>query len=359
MLVLCAGWTSSAGAQWQVEAAAGGVSHEATGGVVTATSAILGIRHEGRRWAYLSSGWPLSPDGLPWLAGGAGARLGQSVQRLRLGMDLGGQAHGFRTPEGGRTGGGLVVDALPFVGVSLGGALLEARSGIVHYSSAFMGETISRTLHESGISAELRPEPRLRVSAEVSLFRAEEGDYPWVGAASELSLHPVSVWVNAGRWTSAIMPDPAWGVGAVLSVADRYAVRASYQQEATDPLFWNDTRRFWSVALSRRLGRAAPARLIAPVLPQMSAAGVVFRLPAAGHDAPPAVAGDFNGWTPVQMSRSGDEWVVAIPVSPGVHRYSFRAADGTWFVPASIENQVDDGFGGVNAVLVVPPPDGP
>lgn len=357
-LVLCAGWISSAGAQWQVEAAAGGVSHEATGGAVSTSSAILGIRHEGPSWAYLSTGVPLSDDGLPWLAGGAGARLGHAVGRVRFGLDIGGQAHGFRAPDTRQTGGGVILDALPFVGASLGTARLEARSGIVHYSSRFLGETISRTLHESGLTAELRPDRRLSVSAEGSVLRAEEGDYPWLGAAAELSLSPVTLWANAGRWTSSAMPDPAWGAGAVLDVGRRYALRASYQQEATDPLFWNETRRFWSVGVTARMGPTSRGRLIAPVLPQMSPAGVVFRIPAVGHDAPPSVAGDFNGWTPVQMGRVGDEWMVAIPVPPGVHRYSFRRADGSWFVPATVENRMDDGFGGTNAVLVVPSPDG-
>lgn len=356
-LALCAGWTTAAGAQWQVEASAGGVTHEATGGAVSSSNAILGVRHEGLIWAYLSSGLPLGADGVPWAASGLGGRLDESYRAFRLGVDFGAQGHGYRVPEVGEVGGGLVLEAVPFVGLDLGGARLEARSGVTHYSSAFAGETISRTLHESGLTAEIRPHRGFSVSADGTVLRAEEGDYPSVGVAAEVALRGGAVWAQASHWTSDVLPDPSWGAGAVLRIARAYALRASYQQEATDPLFWNDTRRFWSIGLSRRLGRSAQARLVAPVLPRMTEAGVVFRIPAAAHDAAPSIAGDFNGWTPVEMSRAGDEWVVAIRVPPGVHRYAFRAADGSWFVPETVENRVDDGFGGTNAVLVVPPPD--
>lgn len=358
VLALCAGWPAVAGAQWRIEAAAGGISHETTGGVVSSSSAVLGIRHDGALWAYLSSGLPLETDGLPWAASGAGARISRSYVGLDFGMDLSTQAHGYRAPASGQTGGGIVLDALPFIGLDLGRARVEGRSGIAHYSSSFAGETISRTLHESGLTAEIRPARSLSLSAEASLFRAEEDDYPFLGLTGELALRGASVWAHAGRWTSDVIPDPSWGAGAVVTLATRYALRASYQQEAADPLFWNETRRFWSVGVSRRMGRSATERLMAPVLPQISSAGVVFRIPAGDHTAPPSVAGDFNDWIPVEMTRAGDEWVVTIPVPPGVHHYAFRAADGSWFVPETIENRVDDGFGGTNAVLLVPPPDG-
>jgi hypothetical protein len=355
VLTLSIAWTTRATAQWHVEAAAGGVSHEATGGAVSSSSAILGLRREGAIWAYLSSGLPLGGDGLPWAASGVGGRVEGSYRTIELGIDLGAQAHGYRASASGNIGGGLVLDALPFAAAELAGARLEVRSGLAHYSSEFAGETISRTLHESGITAEYRPLRRVELSAEASLLRADEGDYQFIGAAAELALTRASLWAHIGRWTDDAMPDPTWGIGTVVALAPRYALRASYQQEATDPLFWAETRRFWSVGVSRRMGSPVPARLIAPVLPRMSKGGVDFRIPAAGLDAAPSIAGDFNGWTPVPMTRAGDEWVVTIAVSPGVYHYSFRAADGSWFVPESIENRVDDGFGSTNAVLVVPP----
>ncbi len=54
------------------------------------------------------------------------------------------------------------------------------------------------------------------------------------------------------------------------------------------------------------------------------------------------------------MAREGRFWTVTLPVRAGVHRYAFRAADGDWFVPASVPGRTDDGFGGVSAIVVVP-----
>ena len=46
------------------------------------------------------------------------------------------------------------------------------------------------------------------------------------------------------------------------------------------------------------------------------------------------------------MQREGGEWVVRLPLSPGVYHYAFRAANGEWFVPPSTPGRRDDGMGG-------------
>lgn len=343
-------------AQWLVEAAAGGVAQDAVTAEVTAPSAILGVRHEGRQWFYLSAGVPLQSEGVPWAAIGAGGRAEEGRSVFRIGADLGGHAHGYRARHLEADGAGLVGEALPFVALDFGSVRLEARSGALHYSSAFDGVTTSRTLHDNGVVASVRPDPRLLASAEGRLVRAPEGDYPYFGGSLELGLPRGGAWAYAGRWTSAVIADPVWGMGATLEVAPRLSIRAGYQQETNDPLFWNDTRRFWSVGVSGRLGGRAPRPAAVPILPERSAGGVVFRIPASASSEPPVVAGDFNQWTPVPMRREGDEWVVVLPIAPGVYQYSFRRPDGSWFVPESVPHRVDDGFGGTNAVLVVPSP---
>lgn len=343
-----------AGAQWHVEAAAGGVSQKSAGAAVSNTSALGGLRYEGPAWFYVSGGVPLAAEGVPWVASGAGTRITRLISGVAAGIQIDGHLHGYRAATTGETGGGLVAGALPFVSVALGPARLEGRSGISHYSSRFAGQTVSRTGHDSGLTAELRPHPSLTLAADARLFRAEEGDYPYAGAAAEIAAGATSLWAYTGRWTSSLLPDPAWGAGVVVRLPGAYSARGSYQQEPTDPLFWNETRRFWSVGLSRRVGRPPAASITAPVAPETSGGRVVFRIPITAAEEAPSVAGDFNGWTPVPMRRAGDDWVVAIAVAPGVHHYAFRAADGTWFVPDTVENRVDDGFGGTNAVLVVP-----
>ena len=76
----------------------------------------------------------------------------------------------------------------------------------------------------------------------------------------------------------------------------------------------------------------------------------------AGADAPAgtvSIAGDFNNWQPAPMEREGGDWIVRLPLSPGVYHYAFRAASGDWFVPPSTPGRRDDGMGGFVAVLVV------
>ena len=65
------------------------------------------------------------------------------------------------------------------------------------------------------------------------------------------------------------------------------------------------------------------------------------------------IAGDFNNWQATPMQREGDNWVLRLPIGPGVYHYAFRSATGTWFVPSSTPGRRDDGMGGHVAVLMV------
>ena len=140
-------------------------------------------------------------------------------------------------------------------------------------------------------------------------------------------------------------------VGSAVTLGGRTTLWGSIRQEARDPLYWNPSRRTWSIGLTQRLGR-----IPAPLLPvARSETGiVVVRLPAG--DAPPglvSIAGDFNSWQAAPMQREAGDWVARLPLAPGVYNYTFRSADGGWFVPVSTPGRRDDGFGGHLAVLVV------
>lgn len=356
LAIVLAGGLAPAQAQWIVEASAGGVSYEALSSDVSTSSAALGIRNDGPTWLYVTSGLPLNADGMPWAAAGLGGRsVMAALDRLDAGLEWGGHAHGYRAPSTGDFGSGAVVEALPFVGLDAGLARFELRSGVTHYQSSFAGTTISRTAHDSRFSAALEPHPLMRVTGDARLLRAEEDDYTYFGGTAQVDLPFGAFWTHAGRWTSSALPDPAWGAGITVDAGPRYAVRASIQQDATDPVFFNETRRFWSLGISARVGaRSGTAALADPVVPEMTRTGVVFRIPVSASAEQPSVAGDFNGWTPQPMRRSGDEWTLTLRVDPGIYHYAFRSASGTWFVPDSVPNRKDDGFGGTNAVLVVP-----
>lgn len=68
------------------------------------------------------------------------------------------------------------------------------------------------------------------------------------------------------------------------------------------------------------------------------------------------ISGDFTNWDPVALVRRGDgRWSVALPLPAGVHQVTVRVNGGAWRVPAGLPT-MDDEFGGVAGLLVVPPP---
>jgi hypothetical protein len=79
-------------------------------------------------------------------------------------------------------------------------------------------------------------------------------------------------------------------------------------------------------------------------------------------DAPQAravsLAGDFSNWAPTYvMTRSKPGvWTIVVPLSPGVHDYSF-IIDGEKWTPDPAAPARDDGFGGKNSRIAVLAPD--
>jgi len=80
-------------------------------------------------------------------------------------------------------------------------------------------------------------------------------------------------------------------------------------------------------------------------------------------DAPRAsevsLAGDFTNWAPTySLQRSGTgTWTVVVPLSPGVHDYSF-IVDGNRWTPDPTAPARADGFGGMNSRIAVLASDG-
>jgi hypothetical protein len=69
-----------------------------------------------------------------------------------------------------------------------------------------------------------------------------------------------------------------------------------------------------------------------------------------------SVVGSFNGWSPdrTPMTRDDDgRWVAGIRVPPGRFEYKFAVDGSDWIPDPANPNQVSDGFGGQNSVLVV------
>jgi hypothetical protein len=83
--------------------------------------------------------------------------------------------------------------------------------------------------------------------------------------------------------------------------------------------------------------------------------GVCFRVRQPGARSV-AVVGTFNGWDPEEgvLRPTGNGWFEAtVDVPPGRHQYQLLV-DGEMVLPEDAPGYVPDGFGGRNALLIVP-----
>jgi hypothetical protein len=191
----------------------------------------------------------------------------------------------------------------------------------------------------------------VHLEADARAVYADEGTFPFVGATVRYGGSPLNVWVQTGRWMSDLLSEASWGIGIGVALTNRASLWANVQKEAPDPLYWNASRRSWSVGVTHRLSRAPASAQPAGT---SRAGDVVIRIAAGDSpDGDISIAGSFNRWHPVPMVREGRDWVVRLPLAAGVYEYAFKSSNGSWFVPASVANRRDDGMGGQLAVLVV------
>jgi hypothetical protein len=348
----------AAGQGWIVDASAGAAEYEALAGDVGTVNAIVGVRRDGPVWVTASAGVPLDSAAVPWGSAGIGGRWTGWRGRVGVGVDGAAVGFGYRADAADATGGGATVIALPFVALPFSGGRVEARTGVMHHSAFFDGESVSRTVLDSGLRAFVAIGPGLLFGAEGRAVSASESTYPYAGFSLDVVRGAVNGWARGGRWFGDALEGSGWGVGARMALPGRLALRASFERETDDPLYWNGARSSWSVGISRGLGRRSSleARLPPPESFRTSPGIILLRLPSSESIEAPSVAGDFTGWEAVPMQLSDGAWEVRFDLAPGIYHYSFRRADGSWFLPESVTNRVDDGFGGVNAVLVVVAP---
>lgn len=65
------------------------------------------------------------------------------------------------------------------------------------------------------------------------------------------------------------------------------------------------------------------------------------------------VTGDFSGWIPVKLQRTGDGWwMAALPLERGQYQMNVRIDGGSWLVPPGLLSLQDE-FGGSVGLLVI------
>lgn len=349
---------------WTVEAAAGRAVSDPVSARVPSNVASLGVEYgdSAARWLYLTAGMPFSGNAPGWVAGGAGAWLGVDRGAWTLGASLGAHGYGFGAADSVQSGGGASLEVLPTFTLSRGALRTELAAGAVGVTD-FGDDSLSlgsRVVGESQARLIGTVAPGVELSAEARYLHSSDGGFPYTGAALQGEGARYGGWAYAGQWLKSDWPSPrtAYGVGASVRFR-RTRLEAAVRQEPVDPVYLGTPRRSWTVALSQGLGRvpAAPRHAEAPPPPSFAPAvqnGVAtFRLPRADYPRAPALVGDFNQWQPMTMIAGEGVWAASVRLPAGAHHYAFRLADGTFFTPPGVPT-VDDGFGGVSAVVVVP-----
>lgn len=68
-----------------------------------------------------------------------------------------------------------------------------------------------------------------------------------------------------------------------------------------------------------------------------------------------AIAGDFNGWSPVAdqlFDREGNGlWSIVLPLPPGRYEYKYVVDGDRWIPDPANPDRERDGFGGYNSVV--------
>jgi hypothetical protein len=155
---------------------------------------------------------------------------------------------------------------------------------------------------------------RIGADQPAQLSRREAGIASWLWSARSVSVRPVYV------------------LAAVAVFAIALSIRSASTVASREPT---------EVAIA-----TAPSEVL-----------VQFRLEAPDAQSV-ALAGDFSDWQPAySMTRSGaGVWTVVVPLTPGVHDYSFIVDGGKW-IPDPAAPAMADGFGGMNSRIAVLTPD--
>jgi hypothetical protein len=338
-----------------LDLSAGQIVYQPLPADVATNNAAATLRYDSPQglWLYGTGAMPLGGTDSRWGGFGIGDRLVQSTsstRRVNIGADIGAHGFVFRDAVLDQGGKGGFMEAMPFIQVPAGLATFEVGGGWRGETLSYAGIVDTRHVLESRAHATYGTV--WTVEGDARWVRASEGLYPFFGGGLRYRGTPVQAWLQTGKWFSDSLNDAAWGAGIDVTLTDRLALWSSVRQEAPDPLYWNVPRRNWSVGITRRFRIGSQTQPLATT--QADGGGVLIRLNAADVDgASVSVAGDFNGWRPVPMQREGREWLVRLPLAPGVYHYAFRSDRGQWFVPPSVPGRRDDGMGGYVAVLVV------
>ena len=197
----------------------------------------------------------------------------------------------------------------------------------------------------------------LRATASYLHTRVSGDTYPEAHLALTFSRGPADLAVYGGLRRSPFDDgdfDERWaGASAAVWVSRNAAIVVAGGKYSSDILQGLPGGDFVSLGLrlTPRRARPIPTSAAAPIVytPEAARAGVGFRVQDVSRVE---VAGDWNGWVPEPLVRSGGRWVMPAPLGPGVYRFNLRVDGERWIVPEEVPS-IDDGFGGRVGLLII------
>lgn len=269
--------------------------------------------------------------------------------RLELGGGVGGSSHsdGFDT---------FVAQADVRLYLQGRAAGVWAGLGAATSENTFDAAAVSSTAPNAGAWVQAGPG---RLVVRYTDQRVDGEHFPEMTLSAVLTRGPIDLTAFAGYRSSPFqnVDADAWGgASAAIWLRSNLALLISGGRYAPDVIQGIPGGDFLSVGVRfapQRRRVLVPAAPLALVFSRDTARrGVGFQLPEADTVE---VAGDWNGWEPIPLSRGPDgRWVLPADLEPGVYRFNLRVDGRDWIVPAEVP-AIDDGFGGQVGLLLISP----
>ena len=250
-----------------------------------------------------------------------------------------------------------------------GARIAGARTSVDHSSTSTVplpsGEPILRTLSTVGpafgVSVDLFRSvegAQLRLSYREEHGRGAEGRFVDRVAGAVLTSGPVGLSGRLGMRREAGEQRGFGGGRMVVSLSPMISLFVTAESYPGNPLFGTPGGRAFGAGLSLQVAPPARRELGPKPAGVADPASGLTRLSIRARSASRVeVAGDWNQWRPVPLTRGNHGvWYGDFAIAPGLYRYGFRIDGTVWDVPEGVA-AVNDGFGGKSAWLSVKPAD--
>ncbi len=229
-----------------------------------------------------------------------------------------------------------------------------------------VGFPVTSDLWAWGGGAELRQQvgpvaPRIGVEA----YDSPQGAYVVGRLGLEATFDGGVFSVEGAVWDSPDGDEFVLTAGLAVFMGPKWNLSASGGRYGPDPLLDSPPGGSAGATMSMEIGRFGPKPEmeyeIGGTVPQLEyeLGGAELLTLTLSLRAPDAYrvtcAGDFTNWMEIPMIRTGDAWLVQLPVTPGPHHFGFFV-DGAWYVPPEAPGIAEDEWGGIHATLFVPEP---